>query len=116
MQKVKPDVPPSSCFTSMQGLGGGGSKNARALDGRRPGLRARLTLHHKSAALAGASASEGAGPSCGGDPRLRAGQRINPLGTGGREPDWGPASCFSRISQWAKDATRLAGGVGLLGK
>ncbi|CAI9168970.1 unnamed protein product [Rangifer tarandus platyrhynchus] len=38
MQKVKPDVPSSSCFTSTQGLGGGGSKNARARDGRRPGI------------------------------------------------------------------------------
>lgn len=31
-KRVKPDVLPSSCFTSMQGLGGGGYKNVTALD------------------------------------------------------------------------------------
>lgn len=74
-----------------------------------------VTFHHKSPTLAGASASEGAEPSCSGDQRLQRMQSGRGGGARGQGAWLGISGCFSRIFKWAKDVPGLTWSLAFLG-
>lgn len=74
----------------------------------------RVTLHHKSTALAGASASEGAEPSCGVDQRQPMVQEGHGWGAPGQGVWLGTSHCFSRILKKSKDFYKIGLEFGLL--